>query len=154
MKEKLYFDCDYMAGAHPAILQALTDTNLDKRIGYGCDQYSATARELIRQACGTPTADVHFLVGGTQTNATVIDGILARHEGVLTAESGHINIHESGAIEATGHKVLTLPSHAGKVVAEEVDEYIRNFYNDDTYEHMVAPGMLYFSFPTEYGTVY
>ena len=93
-------------------------------------------------------------MGGTQTNATVIDGVLAHHEGVLTAESGHINVHESGAIEATGHKVLTLPSHDGKVSAEEVDRYICNFYADDTYEHMVAPGMLYISFPTEYGTVY
>lgn len=154
MADKLYFDCDYMAGAHPALLQALNETNLNKRIGYGCDEYSAKARELILAACGTPDASVHLLVGGTQTNAAVIDGVLARHEGVLSAESGHINIHEAGAIEATGHKVLTLPSHDGKVSAEEVDGYIRNFYADDTYEHMVAPGMLYISFPTEYGTVY
>lgn len=154
MAEKLYFDCDYMAGAHPDVLQELIATNLTKRVGYGCDDFTAKARELIRKACSAPEADVHLLVGGTQTNATVIDGVLAHHEGVLTAESGHINVHESGAIEATGHKVLTLPSHDGKVSAEEVDRYIRNFYADDTYEHMVAPGMLYISFPTEYGTVY
>ena len=154
MAEKLYFDCDYMAGAHPDVLQELIATNLTKRVGYGCDYFTAKARELIRTACSAPEADVHLLVGGTQTNATVIDGVLAHHEGVLTAESGHINVHESGAIEATGHKVLTLPSHDGKVSAEEVDRYIRNFYADDTYEHMVAPGMLYISFPTEYGTVY
>lgn len=154
MQEKLFFDCDYMAGAHPEVLQALIDTNLTKRVGYGCDDYTAEAREAVRKLCKTPTADVYFLVGGTQTNATVIDGILAHHEGVLAAESGHINVHESGAIEATGHKVLTLPSYDGKVKAEDVDEYIRNFYADDTYEHMVAPGMLYISFPTEYGTVY
>lgn len=154
MQKKLYFDCDYMAGAHPDVLQALTDTNLTKRVGYGCDDYTAEAREAVRKLCKTPTADVYFLVGGTQTNATVIDGVLAHHEGVLAAESGHINVHESGAIEATGHKVLTLPSYDGKVRAEDVDDYICNFYADDTYEHMVAPGMLYISFPTEYGTVY
>ena len=99
-------------------------------------------------------ARVYFLVGGTQTNSTVIDGVLARHEGVLCAESGHINVHESGAIEATGHKVLTLPTYDGKVAAADVRNFIDNFYSDDTYEHMVAPGMLYISFPTEYGTVY
>ena len=154
MQEKLFFDCDYMAGAHPEVLQALIDTNLTKRVGYGCDDYTAEAREVIRRVCNAPEAEVYFLVGGTQTNATVIDGVLAHHEGVLTAESGHINVHESGAIEATGHKVLTLPSYDGKVKAEDVDKYIRNFYADDTYEHMVAPGMLYISFPTEYGTVY
>ena len=154
MQEKLFFDCDYMAGAHPEVLQALIDTNLTKRVGYGCDDYTAEAREVIRRVCNAPEAEVYFLVGGTQTNATVIDGVLAHHEGVLTAESGHINVHESGAIEATGHKVLTLPSYDGKVKAEDVDKYIRSFYADDTYEHMVAPGMLYISFPTEYGTVY
>ena len=97
---------------------------------------------------------MHFLVGGTQTNATVIDGILERHEGVLAAESGHINVHESGAIEATGHKVLTLPSHEGKVAASDVKAFVDSFYSDETYEHMVAPGLLYISFPTEYGTIY
>jgi threonine aldolase len=97
---------------------------------------------------------VYFLVGGTQTNTTVIDGVLDHHEGVLAAESGHINVHESGAIEATGHKVLTLPSYDGKVKADDVRSFISNFYSDDTYEHMVAPGMLYISFPTEYGTIY
>ena len=97
---------------------------------------------------------MYFLVGGTQTNTTVIDGVLDRHEGVLCAESGHINVHESGAIEATGHKVLTLPSYDGKVSAEDVRNFIKTFYSDDTYEHMVAPGMLYISFPTEYGTIY
>lgn len=150
----IYFDSDYMAGAHPNVMQRLVETNSEQTTGYGTDAYTARAVELVREACGTPDARVYFLVGGTQTNATVIDGVLARHEGVLAAESGHINVHESGAIEATGHKVLTLPSYQGKVSAEDVRKFIGSFYSDDTYEHMVAPGMLYISFPTEYGTVY
>ena len=150
----IYFDSDYMSGAHPKIMERLLETNFEQTTGYGTDPYTARAIELIKQACDVPDARVHFLVGGTQTNATVIDGVLARHEGVLAAESGHINVHESGAIEATGHKVLTLPSYHGKVAAEDVRNFISSFYNDDTYEHMVAPGMLYISFPTEYGTVY
>lgn len=150
----IYFDSDYMAGAHPEVMERLMKTNGEHTTGYGTDAYTDRAKNLIRKACGTPDARVFFLVGGTQTNATVIDGVLERHEGVLAAESGHINVHESGAIEATGHKVLTLPSHEGKVKAEDVRDYIRNFYSDETYEHMVAPGMLYISFPTEYGTIY
>ena len=150
----IYFNSDYMAGAHPDVMRRLVDTNSEATVGYGCDQYTARATDLIRKACDAPDARVHLLVGGTQTNATVIDGLLARHEGVLAADSGHINVHEAGAIEATGHKVLTLPHKDGKVNAEDVDRYIRDFYNDDTYEHMVAPGMLYISFPTEYGTIY
>lgn len=150
----IYFDSDYMAGAHPKVMKRLLETNEEQTVGYGSDQYTAKAKELIREACGTPDARVFLLVGGTQTNSTVIDGILDRHEGVLAAESGHINVHESGAIEATGHKVLTLPSYGGKVSAEDVRHYITDFYSDETYEHMVAPGMLYISFPTEYGTVY
>lgn len=150
----IYFDTDYMAGAHPVVLERLCQTNQEQTTGYGTDAYTARATELICEACGTPDARVRFLVGGTQTNATVIDGVLSRHEGVLSAESGHINVHESGAIEATGHKVLVLPSYQGKVRAADVRNFIREFYSDDTYEHMVAPGMLYISFPTEYGTVY
>ena len=150
----IYFDSDYMAGAHPEVMQRLIETNLEHTVGYGCDKYTERAIQLIREACGTPNAQVSLLIGGTQTNATVIDGILARHEGVLAAESAHINVHEAGAIEATGHKVLTLPQHEGKVWAEEVEHYINEFYRDETFLHMVAPGMLYISFPTEYGTVY
>lgn len=150
----IYFDSDYMAGAHPKVMERLCETNFEQTPGYGTDRYTTHATELIKEACGTPDARVRFLVGGTQTNATVIDGVLARHEGVLAAESGHINVHESGAIEATGHKVLTLPSYQGKVSAADVRNFIKEFYSDDTYEHMVAPGMLYISFPTEYGTVY
>lgn len=148
------FDSDYMAGAHPEILDALVRTNMELTAGYGNDPYTAEAKELIRKATGCAEAEVMFLVGGTQTNATVIDGILARHEGVLAAESGHIAVHESGAIEASGHKVLTLPHYDGKVKAEDVERFITEFYADETYQHMVAPGMLYISQPTEYGTIY
>lgn len=148
------FDCDYMAGAHPEVLEALVRTNLELTSGYGTDSYTAEAREFIRRAIGCPEAQVMFLVGGTQTNATIIDGILDRHEGVIAADTGHIAVHESGAIEASGHKVLTLPHHAGKLDAEEVDRYITEFYRDDTYQHMVAPGMVYISHPTEFGTIY
>ena len=150
----IYFDTDYMAGAHPKVMERLLQTNAEQTVGYGNDPYTVRAKELVKQACSAPDARVYFLVGGTQTNSTVIDGVLDRHEGVLAAESGHINVHESGAIEATGHKVLTLPSYDGKVKAEDVRNFISNFYSDDTYEHMVAPGMLYISFPTEYGTLY
>lgn len=150
----IYFDSDYMAGAHPKVMKRLLETNHLNTIGYGCDEYTKHAAELIRNACGQPNARVYFLVGGTQTNATVIDGLLSRHQGVVAAESAHINVHEAGAIEATGHKILTLPQYEGKVLASDLKEYIDNFYSDDTYEHMVAPGMLYISFPTEYGTTY
>jgi threonine aldolase len=150
----IYFDSDYMEGAHPEVMRRLMETNLEHTVGYGEDPYSAHARQLIRQACQAPDALVQFLIGGTQTNATVIDALLRRHEGVLAAETGHINVHESGAVEHSGHKVLTLPSHGGKVDAREVAEYIDTFYSDDTYPHMVAPGMLYITQPTELGSIY
>lgn len=143
-----------MAGAHPEILEALVRTNMEHTAGYGNDPYTEEAKALIRKAVGVEDAQVFFLVGGTQTNATVIDGILARHEGVVAADSGHIAVHESGAIEASGHKVLTLPHHEGKLRAEDVERYIEDFYADETYPHMVAPGMVYISQPTEYGTIY
>ncbi len=150
----IYFDSDYMEGAHPEVMRRLMETNLEHTVGYGEDPHSANARQLIRQACQAPNALVQFLVGGTQTNATVIDALLLRHQGVLAAETGHINVHESGAIEHSGHKVLTLPSHGGKVDADEVEKYITSFYSDDTYHHMVAPGMLYITQPTELGSIY
>lgn len=150
----LYFDSDYMEGAHPKVMEALLKTNLEHTVGYGNDPYTQQAKEAIRKACQYPNALVQFLIGGTQTNATVIDGLLRRHEGVLCADSAHINVHESGAIEHSGHKVLTLPAHDGKLSAEQVDAYISQFYADETYEHMVAPGMLYITQPTEYGTLY
>lgn len=150
----IHFNSDYTAGAHSTILEALTHTNLEHTAGYGNDAYTDNAKQFIREAIDMLDAEIMFLVGGTQTNATAIDGILAHHEGVLAAESGHIAIHESGAIEASGHKVLTLPHYDGKVRAEDVERYIKEFYADETYQHMVAPGMLYISQPTEYGTIY
>lgn len=149
-----HFDSDYMAGAHPEIMRRLMDTNIEHTVGYGFDEYSDEARRRIREACAAPNALVQFLVGGTQTNATVIDALLRRHEGVLAADTGHINVHESGAVEHSGHKVLALPAHDGKVAAADVANFLHTFYSDDTYEHMVAPGMLYITQPTEFGTLY
>lgn len=123
----LHFDSDYMRGAHPTIIQRILETNLEQTVGYGCDDYCARARKLILSECGLSHGVVHFLVGGTQTNATVIDALLARHEGVVAVESGHINVHEAGAIEASGHKVLTLPQHDGKMDPAELDRYIETF---------------------------
>ena len=150
----IHFNSDYTAGAHQEVMDALVRTNMEHTVGYGNDGYSAEARDMIREAVGAPDAEVMFLVGGTQTNATAIDGILRRHEGVLAAASGHIAVHESGAIEASGHKVLTLPERDGKVRSEDVEKFIEEFYADETYQHMVAPGMLYISQPTEFGTIY
>ena len=148
------FTCDYSEGAHPLILKRLADTNMTQEPGYGFDSYSESAREKIRLAVDIPDADVFFLVGGTQTNATVIDSFLRGFEGVLAAQTGHIAVHESGAIEFGGHKVLTLPSHEGKMNADELEGYLERFYADASWEHMVIPGMVYLSFPTEYGTLY
>ncbi len=150
----IHFDCDYMAGAHPAVLEAITRNNGVQTPGYGADSFCEKAKALIRRECGMPDADVWFMVGGTQTNSTVLDGLLGRTEGVIAAQTGHINMHESGAIELSGHKVLALPSHDGKLDAAEVEAFIKGFYADETWEHMVAPGAVYISFPTELGTIY
>lgn len=153
-EKKLYFACDYMEGAHPHILNALVETNFFQSAGYGLDEYSASAKDAIRKACNCPNARVEFLVGGTQTNATVIDALLSSYEGVIAAETGHIAVHEAGAIEFGGHKVLTLPATLGKITADQIDTYVTDYYNDGNHEHMVAPGMVYISHPTEYGTLY
>lgn len=150
----LHFDSDYMEGAHPELMRRLAETNLEQTPGYGLDEYCRRAERLILDACSLERGKVNFLVGGTQTNATVIDALLARHEGVLAAETAHINVHEAGAIEASGHKVLTLPQHDGKISAADVRRYIDDYYADETYEHVVAPGMVYISHPTELGTLY
>jgi threonine aldolase len=150
----LNFTCDYTEGAHPLILQRLAETNLRQEAGYGEDAFSASARERIRAAVGVRDADVFFLVGGTQTNATVIDALLHGYEGVIAAQTGHIAVHEAGAVESAGHKVLTLPSHQGKLDAGELERYLEDFYADAAWPHMVCPGMVYLSFPTEYGTLY
>lgn len=141
---------------HPLILDALTHTNMDKTSGYGTDEYCASARAKILSACGLTSdeGEVHFLVGGTQTNATVIAGLLRPYEGVIAATTGHVALHEAGAIEASGHKVLTIEGTDGKLTAEAVDEYITAFRADEAWDHMVWPGMVYISQPTEYGTLY
>lgn len=148
------FECDYAEGAHEKILKRLLETNMEQLPGYGEDHYCQSAKEKIREACGCPQADVWFVTGGTQTNALVIDAMLDRFEGVVSAETGHVNVHESGAIEYTGHKVLELPAHDGKIDAGELEEYLEEFWQNDTREHMVFPGMVYISCPTEYGTLY
>lgn len=151
---KLSFASDYMKGAHPEILRRLVETNLLETAGYGLDPFSESAREKIRQACTCPGAQVEFLVGGTQTNATVIDALLGTWQGVIAAQTGHIATHEAGAIEAGGHKVLTLPHENGKLLPETVRAFLEDFYGDGNHDHMVAPGMIYLSHPTEYGTLY
>ena len=157
MKEsqtRLSFASDYMEGAHPLILQRLLETNMLKTAGYGLDEYSEAAREKIRAACRAPEADVFFLAGGTQVNATLIDAALRSYQGVVAAESGHISVHEAGAIESNGHKVLTLPQQDGKLSAEALSGCIQAYLDDDNHDHMVMPGMVYLSQPTEFGTLY
>ena len=146
----LSFASDYIAGAHPEVLRRLMETNLEPLPGYGSDPYCRSAAEKILSACACPEGQVYFLVGGTQTNQLVIDTLLRPWEGVLSAGTGHVSVHEAGAIEFSGHKVLTLPQENGKLRAEDVEA----FYADENHEHMVFPGMVYLSFPTEYGTLY
>lgn len=150
----LSFECDYNRGAHPKIMERLLSTNLEALPGYGADVYCTAAKEKIKAACKCPHADVHFLVGGTQTNSVIISSMLHDTEGVIAATTGHVNVHEAGAIEYTRHKVLTLPSHAGKMDARELRAYLETFYADASNSHMVYPGMAYISHPTEYGTLY
>ena len=182
----LSFESDYTTGAHPEILKKLAETNLEPLSGYGTDRYCESAKEKIRKACGLEDAQVEFLTGGTQTNAVVISAMLKDHEGVIAAKTGHINVHEAGAIEYTGHKVLELPEQGasdtgwefvgaadrvpadagkeslcqadacskGKISADALRGYLETFYGDETHEHMVYPGMVYISYPTEYGTLY
>lgn len=154
MKVMASFESDYLAGAHPEVLAHLTETNLETLSGYGADLYCERAKEKIRKACGMPDADVEFLVGGTQTNAVVISSMLSDIYGVVAAETGHVSVHEAGAIEYTGHKVLTLPQTEGKIAAADLKHLLEVFYADESYEHMVFPGMVYLSHPTEYGTLY
>ena len=154
MSEKLNFACDYAKGAHPAIMRQMMDTNMLKTTGYGFDKFSESAKNRIREACGCKDAVVEFLIGGTQTNAVMIDAFLKSYQGVIAAQTGHISTHEAGAIESGGHKVLTLPQQSGKLSIEDVEQYLEDYYQDENHEHMVMPGMIYLSQPTEYGTLY
>lgn len=149
------FESDYNNGCLPEILRRLSETNDEKSSGYGFDPYTERAKDRIRKACDMTEAEVHFLVGGTQTNATAIDSLLQGCEGVLSVDTGHINVHESGAVEAFGHKVLVLPGIAGgKMAASQIDDYMRKFLANETYPHMVQPGMVYITLPTELGALY
>lgn len=148
------FENDYIAGAHPLILQRFVETNMESLTGYGADGYCESAKEKIKKACECQDAQVEFLVGGTQTNAIVISTMLHDYEGVIAASTGHISTHEAGAIEFTGHEVLEIPGENGKIGADSLKVFIDNFYADANHEHMVFPGMVYVSHPTEYGTLY
>lgn len=150
----IQFQCDYNEGCHPAILDALVRTNMEQTVGYGEDEYCDKARKAIRDVIGRQDADVHFLVGGTQANTTVIASILRPYQGVLAADTGHINVHETGAIEATGHKVLAIRNTDGKLTADDIEKAVINHQQEDGPEHMVQPGMVYISFSTEIGTIY
>ncbi len=153
-KEPIRFLSDYMEGAHSEILRRFTETQMEQLSGYGTDKYTASAKEKIKTACQCPSAQVYFLTGGTQTNKFVIDVLLRPYEGVVSAHSGHVNAHEAGAIESTGHKVLAVHGCDGKLKAEDVDACVNAYNADSSREHTVRPGMVYVSFPTEYGTIY
>lgn len=150
----LSFENDYSEGAHEKILQRFLETNFVQVPGYGNDPYSESAKEKIRAACQCPQAEIFFLTGGTQTNAVVIDSMLQAYEGVVSAQTGHVNAHEAGAIEYTGHKVMPVPQYDGKMKAEDLESLLKTFWQDESHEHMVFPGMVYISHPTEYGTLY
>ena len=150
----IYFNNDYAEGCHEQVLQALIRTNMEQTPGYSEDKYCAAAAAKIRKLCGREDVAVHFLVGGTQTNLTVIDAALRPHQGALCADSGHINVHETGAVEATGHKVLPLPSTEGKISAEQVRKAVLLHRADGAFEHIVQPKLVYISHPTEMGTLY
>ena len=148
------FDSDYIEGAHPLILEALAKSNFEQHVGYGCDDYCERARDIIRRHCKDESVGVQFLVGGTQANVTVIDALLRSYQGVISADSGHINVHETGAPEATGHKVIALPSKDGRLSLEQIAECYHNHWNDHSHEHTVQPGMVYLSCPAENGLIY
>lgn len=150
----ILFNSDYTEGAHPRILKKLMETNLEQTPGYGEDAYCEAAREAIRKVCDAPEADVHFLVGGTQANFTVISSALKSYQGVLCADTGHINVHETGAVEACGHKVLALPGKDGKITAEQIRNAYDLHWSDESHEHIAQPKMVYISHPTELGTLY
>ncbi len=148
------FESDYNNGAHPKVLEQLMETNGKQSLTYGFDEWSDSAKAKIREACEATEAQIWFLSGGTQTNATVIDGMLAHCEAVITAETGHINVHEAGAIEFTGHRVISLPSHQGLLKVEDLEAHMDWFVHDESSEHLAQPGMVYITYPSELGTIY
>ena len=148
------FESDYIQGAHPEILKKLSETNMETQTGYGYDRFSISAKEKIKKACGCEAAEVYFLMGGTQTNMIVIDTMLKSYEGVIAADTGHVSLHEAGAIEYSGHKVITVSQHEGKIDIGALRQYLGDFFSDSNFEHMSIPGMVYISHPTEYGTLY
>lgn len=150
----IYFNNDYSEGCHEKVLEALVKTNMEQTSGYGEDPHCKSAADKIRKLCGREDLSVHFLVGGTQTNMTVIAAALRPHQGALCAATGHIHVHETGAVEATGHKVLTVPSDDGKITAAQVENYVLAHRADGAFEHMVQPKLVYISNPTEMGTLY
>ena len=150
----LSFESDYIIGAHERVLKALCDTNSEALSGYGNDAHTQRARELIKKACSSPESEVFFLTGGTQANAVVISTMLRNFEGVVSAKTGHIALHEVGAIEFTGHKVIELDGKEGKLPSDTLASYLENFYGDENNTMMVRPAMVYISHPTEYGTLY
>ena len=148
------FECDYNNGAHPKVLENLIRYNDAKPTPYGFDEFSERAKDRIREAIGMPDAQIFFLTGGTQTNATTIDSMLYQYEGVICVGSGHINVHEAGAVEFTEHKIITIPDALGKMEAKALDKYLDDFYHDGNRDHAVHPGLVYITFPTELGTLY
>ena len=148
------FECDYNNGAHPLVMENLVIHNACRPTPYGFDEYSERAKGRIREACGMPDAQIFFLTGGTQTNATTIDSMLYQYEGVICVSSGHINVHEAGAVEFTEHKIITLPEEQGKMSAKVLDKYLDDFMHDGNNAHAVFPGLVYITFPTELGTIY
>ena len=152
--EMVSFESDYITGAHPEILKRLIETNMEAESGYGLDRFSESAKEKIRAACACPDAEVEFLVGGTQTNSVIISTMLADWQGVVAAATGHVSMHEAGAIEYSGHEVMEIPQKDGKIDAVTLRNFLKDVYADGNLEHMMYPGMVYISHPTEYGTLY
>ena len=150
----IYFESDYTEGAHPKILERLNETNMIQASGYGHDEFCESAKNKIQKTINCPNAQIQFITGGTQTNQIVIDTMLKPFEGVVSAQTGHVNSHEAGAIEYTGHKVIPIPQHEGKIDGTELNDHLETFFSDGNNEHMVFPGMVYISHPTEYGTLY
>lgn len=148
------FECDYNNGAHPKVLENLVKYNDAKPTPYGFDEFSERAKNCIREAINMPDAQIFFLTGGTQTNATAIDSMLYQYEGVICVGSGHINVHEAGAVEFTEHKIITIPDREGKMEAKTLNKYLDDFYHDGNRDHAVHPGLVYITFPTELGTLY